>query len=97
MDLDDLYSLAGKLGVGIGRVDIPFALFHPDVNGCPVILLPLHPGKRGLAWALAHELGHFALGHYVTKKPRVLMEIEAWHWAKQMLRPRQNSQKSTLT
>lgn len=82
MSIEALKQLAKSLGVRIGYADIPFGLFLPHVEGVQVILLPKGQTIDQERVTLAHELGHATLGHRVGLKPRIIQEIEAWHWAK---------------
>jgi hypothetical protein len=96
---EDLETLAREKGVALGYVDIPsFGIFIPPVGNdlrwplpkaarhIPVILLSKKASRKKLTWILAHELGHFSLGHRVGLKPHFILEIEAWNWARQVLR-----------
>ena len=94
MTYEDLEALALQMGVRIGVGDVPSALFvppeawgpNPPPDLPPVILLPQLADREELTLMLAHEMGHVSLGHRVGKKPRIVLEIEAWHWAKEALR-----------
>ena len=49
---------AGEFGAGVGFADIPFGVFHPCVEGVPVIILPADSFLLDKVWFLAHEIGH---------------------------------------
>lgn len=98
MNLEALEALAHEMGILIGFTDMPGLFIPPDAWPAgafgenppkkirPVILLPESADREKRTLVLAHELGHASLGHRVGQKPRIVMEIEAWHWAKQALR-----------
>ncbi len=99
MELEELEALARDMGAHVRYMEILCGLFLapaarrpaalPDsLRGVPVILLPVTATRERLTLTLAHELGHLAMGHGTgtgARKPRILEEIEAWHWAKQAL------------
>jgi len=97
MELEELEALAREMGAHVLYMDIRCGLFiGPSVprpnflpeslRGLPVILLPEKSTREKLTLTLALELGHMAMGHGErARKPRVIEEIEAWHWAKQIL------------
>ena len=93
MELEELEALARAMGAQVRYMDILCGLFLapgtrrpaslPEcLRGVPVILLPAKATRERLTLTLAHELGHLAMGHGTgLRKPRILEEIEAWHWA----------------
>jgi hypothetical protein len=97
MELEELEALARDMGAHVRYMDILCGLFLapaarrpaalPDgLTDVPVILLPVKATRERLTLTLAHELGHMAMGHGSgARKPRILEEIEAWHWAKRAL------------
>jgi len=86
--LRSLEGYAESLGAGVGYAAIPFALYHPNVDGVPVILLPADYGPLARCWGLAHELGHLVRhagprGHLLYRKD----ERTADCWAARALIP----------
>ena len=91
MNLENLRAHADTMGIHILSADCGSGLFipgetHEGVDTPPVIILPSGSDAETMTLNLAHELGHAALGHRVGLKPRIILEIEAWHWATKALR-----------
>ena len=88
--LKDLETLAWDLGAVVVYGDVPAAFFVPDralfPDVGPIIGLPKGRSLEKTTFSLAHELGHLVLGHRVRLKPWFIREVEANHWAKQVLR-----------
>lgn len=86
--LENLEAFAEAKGAGVGYAAIPFALYHPDVDGVPVILLPEDGGPLARCWGLAHELGHLA--QHAGPRGQLLYskdELAADRWAAKALIP----------
>lgn len=56
--IEDLKELANQLGAGVGEADIPCGLYHPNIEGQKVIIIPSKGNILESAWFLAHEIGH---------------------------------------
>lgn len=85
MTYAELEAYADALGAIITYGDIDSAALVKLPTGPPVICMPRGPVRWTPEWMLAHELGHLVLGHNVGELPVVVQEIQANHWAKQVM------------
>lgn len=85
MNYSELEAFAKHLGATVFYGDVVCAFLCLLPEG-PVIGMPDHEVEWTKDFMLAHELGHLVLGHGSWgKRPCIVQEIQANHWAKEAL------------